>query len=548
MSRRVPALAVLLLAFVMTPGARADAPGLLVVLVVDQMRADYIDAYGEHWTGGLRRLFDDGAWFRQAAYPYRSTVTCAGHATIATGALPAGHGMIQNSWWNRETGTRVTCTTDDRASAIGYRGPARERHSPATLQLPTVADILRLQAPHPPRVVSLSLKPRSAVTMAGQRGDAVVWFDAAGTFATSSAYAAGPVPEVLRYIEAHPVEDQLGQVWTRRLAKADYRHPDVSTDERPPGDWSSSFPHPLGSGSGGTPPAHRGDRADTDFYERWRSSPFSDAYLAQMAVALVDAYELGRGQRTDYLAIGFSALDLVGHQFGPKSHEVQDVLARLDDTLGTLLAALDERVGPDGYVVALSADHGVSPIPEQAAASGLRAGRIPTQEILRQAETLLAEILGPGPHIAALQGGDVYFGPGVWDELRARPRDLESIIALFASAPGVLRVYQADALMHHAHDDDTLARAVALSYFPGRSGDLVMVERPYWIAGPLAATHGSPNAYDTRVPVVLYGAGIAPGEYLDPVTPADIAPTLAFLSGVTLPHPDGRVLTEALER
>ena len=510
------------------------------------MRADYVEQYGHHWTKGLRRLLDDGASFPLAAYPYRSTVTCAGHATIATGSFPSSHGMIQNSWWDRASRSRVTCTTDVRATPFPYGGVARERHSPAPLRLPTIGDTLRLQSPERPRIVSLSVKPRSAIGLAGQAGDAVVWFDAAGVWATSDAYTDRAVPEVQRFVEAHPVEAQVDEVWTRLLPEGDYRYSDGRIGERPPNDWDDTFPHPLSGRAGDT--AHQGDRADTSFYDGWRASPYSDAYLADMAMALVDDYDMGRADRTDYLAIGFSALDLVGHQFGPKSHEVQDVLARLDVTIGRLLDMLDAQVGPDGYVVALSADHGVSPIPEEAASLGLDAGRVPDQEIVRQAETLLAEILGPGPHIDALQSGDVYFSPGVFDQLRARPADLDSVIAFFADAPGIGRVYTATELANRGHDHDPMAHAASLSFFPERSGDLILIPRPFWLSGALAANHGTPHDYDARVPVVLYGPGISPGRYLERVTPADIAPTLAFLSGITLAHPDGRVLVEALEK
>ena len=543
MLRRTGAGALLLVVASLTVGlAQPRPPKLLVILVVDQMRADYIERYEHQWTKGLRRLLDDGASFPLAAYPYRSTVTCAGHATIATGAFPYRHGMIQNSWWERASASRITCTTDDRATPIAYGGVAGERHSPAPLLLPTIADTLRLESPERPRIVSLSVKPRSAITMAGQAGDAVVWFDAAGVWATSSAYTDGAVPEVQRYVEAHPVKAQVDEVWTRLLPEGDYRYSDRQNGERPPINWDDTFPHPL-SGNAGA--AAQADGTDTS---GWRASPYSDAYLADMAMALIDDYDMGRADRTDYLAIGFSALDLVGHQFGPRSHEVQDVLARLDVTIGRLLDRLDTEVGPDGYVVALSADHGVSPIPEDAAALGLHAGRMQDQEILRQAETLLAKILGPGPHIDDLQSGDVYFSPGVFDQLRARPADLDSMVAFFAAAPGIGRVYTSTELASRDHDNDPMARAASLSFVPDRSGDVVLIPRPFWLSGTLAASHGTPYDYDTRVPVVLYGPGISPGRHLERVTPADIAPTLAFLSGITLAHPDGRVLTEALDR
>lgn len=543
-------------ASIAAPAAAQPArPALLVVLVVDQMRADYVETYGDRWSAGLRRILDDGASFDRAAYPYRATVTCAGHATIATGVFPARHGMVGNSWWDRNAGAEVTCTTDAAAAPIAYGGQAVERHSPALLAAPTIADALRADSGRT-RVVSLSLKPRSAVTLAGRAGDAVAWFDRGDTWATSTAYAAAPVEAVRRFVEANPVEDDFHAVWERTRPAEEYLHDDAGLGERPPAGWTDSFPHPLGGMDAGNGPRSgsgaQGDgpgSLDSGFYQRWRASPHSDAYLARMALALVEAFALGAGDRTDYLAIGFSALDYAGHRFGPRSHEVQDVLLRLDLTLGKLLDALDARVGRGRYVVALSADHGVSPIPERAAAEGIEAGWTARGELRDDLEALLTARFGEGPHVAAFRNGELYFAPGVYDALRASPDDVAAVRALLKRAPGVWRVYARDTVRQAAAAADPVTRAAALSFFEGRSGDLTLIYKPYWIesfALRLAASHGSPHRYDTRVPMALYGAGIAPGRHGAPVTPADVAPTLAALAGVELPHADGRVLNEAL--
>ena len=536
----LPAAACVLLSAAVA--AAETPPKLLVVLVVDQMRADYVDTYGHQWRAGLRRLLDGGARFERAAFAYHATVTCAGHASVATGSQPARHGMVRNSWWDHAAGAMVTCTTDASETPIAYGGQASERHSPRPIAAPTLADRLRA-GPRGARVVSLSLKPRSAITLAGQAGEAVTWFDAGNTWATSTAYARAPVPAVRRFIAANPVEDAFTQVWERARPPADYLHADDGLGERPPDGWTSRFPHPLGDPDATDPAAGGPGSLPRDFYARWQASPYSDDYLARLALALVDAFELGAADRTDYLAIGFSALDYAGHRFGPRSHEVQDVLVRLDATIGGLLEALDARVGRDGYVVALSADHGVSPIPERAAAEGLDAGRIRGRELRSELETWLAARYGPGPHVAALAGGDLYLAPGLYDTLRANAADLAALTALIRRAPGVWRVHTRDELPSAAADPDPVTRAAALSAFEGRSGDLVLIFKPYWIGAlpMLAASHGSPHRYDTRVPVLLYGGRIAPGRHAVPASPLDVAPTLAALAGVTLPQVDGRV-------
>ncbi len=521
-------------------------PNLVVVLVVDQLRADYLEKYREHWTGGLRRLLEKGAWFRQAAYPYASTRTCVGHATISTGSFPATHGIIANAWWDRESGKIVTCTEDPQAQAISYGPAVTGGESAVRLVVPTLSDELRAQAGAPVRVVTFSLKPRSAIMLAGHRADAVTWHDeATGAWVTSSAYASAPVAFVRHYVSAHPVEADFGKSWTRALPASAYLFEDTVAGERPPAGWTSTFPHVLRGSA---------DKPDAAFYGLWEKSPFADAYLAQMAASAVDALGLGKGRGTDYLGVSFSTLDLVGHNFGPFSNEVQDILARLDLAIGGLLDHLDRTVGPRNYVVALSADHGVAPIPEQITAMGLNAGLVVTSDLTAGVQKALEATLGPGPHVARALGSDLYFAPGVYAKLAGAPEVMEAAVGATLAAPGVARVLRSEELRAREATDDPILRATRLSYYAGRSGDLIVVQKPYWLFGVsahdlglgLSTDHGSPYDYDTRVPVILMGAGIRPGEYQTAATPADIAPTLAFLCAITLARSDGRVLGEAL--
>ena len=518
-------------------------PKLVVLLVVDQMRADYVDKFRQQWTGGLGRLVERGAWFRQAAYPYWSTLTCVGHATISTGSFPATHGIIGNFWWDRETGKQVACTEDLRASS---RSSPDEGHSAARLLVRSFADELRAQASAPVRVVSFSLKARSAIMLAGHRGTAVSWFnETTGAWATSAAYGGAKENFVARYAKEHPVEADFGKVWNRALPESAYLYVDDAPGEKPPPGWTSTFPHVLKG---------RDEKPDEAFYALWERSPFADAYLGKMAQGAVDALRLGSGKGTDFLALSFSSLDLVGHQFGPFSHEVQDMLVRLDATLGALLDHLDRAVGPKNYVVALSADHGVAPIPEQVAPGELDAGRMASDEVTGRVEKALEPLLGRGRYLARFLGNDLYFAPGVYQKLLANPAAMQAVIDAILSVRGVAQVLRSEKLLERAANDDPLRRAASLSTFGGRSGDLIVLQRPYWVrmlaaqdpAGESGTDHGTAYSYDTRVPVILMGFGIRPGEYLTAATPADIAPTLAFLCGLTLSRPDGRVLAEAL--
>ena len=506
--------------------AQTPPPALVVVLAVDQMRADTIERYGRQWTAGLRRLLDEGAVFREAKITYFGTLTCAGHATIATGTVPATHGVLLDGWWDPVAGRRVRCTADPGVTAVPYGTGAREQHGPGTLLVPTLADELRLQQNPPARVAAFAVKARAAVPLAGQRADAVAWFDPGNVWTTSTAFTQTPVPFVDEFVRAHPVDAALGQVWTPPSHGTD-----ASSNAEPP-----AFAHTI-AGEGGAP--------DRDFYTLWRRSPLADEYVAGLAIAAVDALDLGAGTGTDYLAIGFSAADYVGHDFGPWSPEIEDVYRRLDRTIGRLFDHLDRTVGRDRYVVAFSADHGVGPIPEEAAALGLDAGRIDRNAVIAHVNEVLEPFFGPGAHAVGMSHIEFYFAADVYNRLIATPDALAAVIDALERYPGVHRVFRGETLTAGPFADP-LTRQVARSYYPGRSGDLVIIPKPYWYTWIRPADHGTGYDYDTRVPLILAGPGISPGRYTRAAAPEDIAPTLAFLAGVTLARPDGRVLTEAL--
>ena len=517
-------------------------PKLVVILVVDQMRADYVEKFGQNWTGGLRRLMDEGAWFRQAAYPYMTTVTCVGHSTIATGSLPRTHGVISNQWWDRESGKAMNCVADADASLVSYGTPVKGGTSTKNLLVPAFPDELRFQMGTAPRIVTASMKDYTATTLAGRRADAVVWFNGtARAFTTSSAFTNAPVPFVADFVKAHPIDAAFGKTWNKLLPESAYLYADDATGERPVAKGTNTFPHQL-RGPGSAP--------DADFYDAWEESPFSDAYLGEFAEAAIDALKLGQGSRTDYLAISFSALDLVGHDFGPRSHEVQDVLARLDRTLGSLLAHLDRSVGRQNYVLALTGDHGVAPVPEQSTEFGFAGGRIPTADLIARVEKALEPALGPGKKVSRMLYNDLYFEPGVFEKLQGSPEAMRAALEAARSMPGVARVFRADELAHpFAEPEDPIERAVAANFFAGRSGDLIVVPRPYFIFGSGTSggtTHGGAYGYDQHVPMFLLGQGVRAGQYLGASGPMDIAPTFAFLCGITLSAADGRVLNEAL--
>lgn len=524
------------------PQAPAAPPRLVVMIVVDQMRADYISLYGHQWTRGLRRLLDTGAVFPLAAFPYSYTVTCPGHATISTGTFPATHGLIGNEWYDREAGRTVVCTADASQQSVPFGGRSVvEHHSLARLNALTFTDELRIHATRPPTVVAVSLKARSAITMAGRPSPTTyaVWEAGNGTWTTSTAYTTTPWPVVDRFVTDHPISEDYGQAWTRALPPSSYLFSDNGVAEMAP----AEFPHKLESKTG---------KPDSEYGGLWRRSPLSDRYVGRLSQHLAGELKLGQSAGTDVLAVSFSALDVVGHEYGPHSHEVQDVLVRLDETLGALLDTLDTLVGRDRYVLGMSADHGVAQIPEQDEQVVPGSGRHSSTALRNAISAAIEAHVGPGGHwtpgaaVTSRLGPNVYLAPGVLARVLATTGAREAINKSLVAIEGVARIYWADELASLVATDDPILRASRLSYVPGRSGDMMLIFDPHWMAQSTGTTHGTPYLYDQRVPLIFAGAGIKAGRYLTSATPADLAPTLAHLVGMTMGQATGRVLAEAL--
>jgi len=534
-------------------------PKLVVLLVVDQMRGDYVDKFLPQWTGGLKRLVEEGAWFRDAAYPYAVTETCVGHSTISTGAFPATHGIVSNSWWDRDLGKSVTCTSDPKAKNFAYGGASfkdgdsesdekQGGNSGNHLAVPTFADELRFQSGTLTRVVTFSLKARAAISLAGHQADGVVWLDdTTGAWVTSNKF--GALPFLDDYVMKNPVRKDYGKTWNLRLRRKNYVYPEEAVGGVAPDGWGHSFPHPLRGKAAGSDP-------DGAFYKQWKTSPFADAYLTQLAELAIDQLGLGKANGTDFLGIAYSTLDYAGHAFGPRSWEVQDILVQLDKDLADLFTHLDKVVGRGNYVVALSADHGAMPIPEDMQTSGADAGLLHLPEVQDYVEKALESFNYPKPSVARIVGSEVFFANGVYEKLASDPKALKAVLDAIRTAPGVTAVYRAEELQNRPATQSPTVRAFALSYFPGRSGDLFILPKPYWLMDGTPAgktrsygtSHVSPYNYDQHVPVLLMGFGIQPGQYFQPITPADIAPTFAALCGITLASRDGHALAEALKK
>src|SRR5262245_11669014 len=549
-----------------SPPKPASRVRLAVLVVFDQLRADYL----ERWQAlfeerGFRRLQRDGAWFQNCHYPYGHTFTAPGHASLLTGCSPVKHGIVENDWYDRKSETLVYCVADRRYERVPappgertglFGGTGGGGASPRRLLVPTVGDVLKEATQGKARIVALSMKDRSAVLPAGSRADACYWFDTSGgQFVTSTYYRGTLHSWVAEFNRERPATRWLGGSWTKLLPDLDYERysgPDDVEGEGRGLAKERTFPHPLSG---------RQQVADKQYYEAVYSSPFGNDLLLQLAERAIDAEKLGQRDVADLLVISFSANDAVGHRFGPDSQEVLDVTLRSDLIVRDLLAYLDTQVGPQRYVLALTADHGVCPLPEVAAKSG-QAGRMNARVLARQIEAFLNEKYGErddaGPWLVADQPAGPQVYPWIYLNRRAliarrlASAEVEQTLAHWLPRQrGIEAAYTRTDFMQGPLTNDHLGESIRRSFYPDRCGDVALVPKPYFIFwSPLGTgtTHGTPHLYDTHVPLLVYGPGIRGGARKEAVAPQAISAIFAYYLGITTPAAAEVPLPETLFR
>ena len=542
-------------------------PKLVLLIAVDQFRYDYLERFGDLFgPNGFRRLMRDGASWTQSNYDHMPTYTAPGHGTMMTGAYPAESGIIGNEWLDRASGKRVTSVSDESVKLLGGL-PNDPASSPWRLMASTVGDELRLATNDRAKVIGISVKDRSAILPAGRHANAAYWFSWTSGTMVSSTYYFNQLPAwVSAFNAAKPAKQYFGAKWERLLPESEYVKrvgaDNPSWENVTAAGDTNSFPHTITGG------AKTFD--DRNFYTALDYSPFTNDILLSFAQQAIVNEQLGQDDDTDVLTVSFSANDYVGHRFGPYSQEVMDVTLRTDRTIATLLDFIDAHVGLANTLIALTADHGVSPIPEHAAAIGLGGARVPFASVMGKIQAAISARYNPqgkspdptadyllrfteaGTSREWFINNNIYFN---YDALRRDGVNVEELSAVVVAAaltvPGIARCFSRSQLLRGATSvTDPIERRALHGFYPARSGDVVMVAEPYkYIAETITATHGSPYSYDTHVPTIIMGAGVTPGRYLEPASPADIAPTLSALLRITPPsNSTGRVLTEALRK
>ena len=555
-------------AAVPAPGLKAKPEVRLVVLVVfDQLRADLIarpvwrEQFGKD---GFRRLQDDGAWFTNCHYPYAVNATGPGHGAMLTGAPPASTGIINNEWYDRGTKGEAYCAGDVRFRIVPEKAEVptakpKQAGAPTRLLAPTVADVLKTYTGGRGKVCGVSLKDRSAILPSGSgrdtKPDGVFWFD--GRFVTSTYYADALPGWVSEFNASGKAEGYFGKDWVKSRADLDYDQlvgPDNGEGEGTGVGQGVTFPHPTTGGKDkqGRPFADV-KAAGSSYYNALANSPFGNELLAEFAKACIDAEHLGADDEPDLLTVSFSSNDLIGHTWGPDSHEVLDCTLRSDAVLAGLLAHLDAKVGPGQYAVILTADHGICPLPEYSSRHPERypdakaARRVPGKALREGAEGHLRAKFGQAGEeksrwVEELKPPYFYLNHALIKEKKQTPEAVAEELAVWVrTQSGVAGAFTAESLRKAG--GDPVAEKVRLAFHPDRSGDVYVVLDPYLLIGepdkdnklPTGTTHGAPHSYDTHVPLLVYGPGVKGGPRDEAVAPLHAAPVAAKFLGVPPP-------------
>jgi predicted AlkP superfamily pyrophosphatase or phosphodiesterase len=532
--------------------ARAPvAPQLIIAVSVDQFSAGLFEHYRSGWTGGLRRLADQGVVFPNGYQSHAATETCPGHSTLLTGRHPSATGIVANNWLDRASGRPVYCVLDPAHPVPGR--PDRPR-GPANLKVSTFGEWLKLADPRS-RVFGVSGKDRAAITMTGHQPDGVFWWDDERGFTTS--VPAG-TDEAQRLAPVAEFNHRLFARWLTHAPEWKPANPSCLTRQISLRYGDLLLDHRLPPPGGRAAPGETFTLENAPPLQQWfRASPGLDAVTLQLAESLIKRYHLGQGDAPDLLTISLSATDYIGHRYGNQGPEMCDQMAHLDALLGAFLdhiAALKVST-----VLVLSADHGSVDAAERLARDAIPAVRIDTNRLVDETNRELRARLSLQFDALAGDGQHLYVSPKAGDDV-ARQRIAEAAAAVLRQRPEVRMVFTRDQIARSQPrpgtpvDELSLAERFAESYDPQRSADLFVALLPYASTGVPArpgdaiAGHGSLWNYDRRVPIVFWWPGAQGFEQSLPVETVDIAPTLAKLSRIKTPELDGRCLNLDGER
>lgn len=522
---------------------QAEPPRLVVVIVIDQFRPDYLTRFRKYFLparehdklGGFNYLLQEGAVYWDAQYSHLPTFTCVGHSTILTGAAPADSGIIGNSWYDVGTRSWVSCVDDKAPGAVAPR-------SPRTMQVSTVGDELKLSNNGKSKVLAIGYKDYAVISLGGRDSSLGLWFDRRDGQWVSNAYylKSQQLPGWVReFNQSGQADAYRSQVWDRLLPPDAYiatRQKNVLADEKEAGyGYGWTFPHQP-----------EGGRYS---FQALVATPLANDLLADVALAAVAGEELGEDEYPDILALTLSSNDYIGHLFGPSSPEVLDTTVRTDRTLSRFFNRLQAELGLQGIVFVLTSDHGVQYIPREITQNRGSAGRLQRKELQQAAQAALQSRFGEGEWILAIGDLDLYLNQDLIEAKQLEAGDVQRVAAnALTGVSGIATAFAAEDIRLGALPDTEMAGRAARTYFPGRSGDVILIPRPDWFMDEnVSTTHGPPYSYNTHVPLILAGDGVRKGEHFRRADIRDIAPTLSLLLGIGCPSGStGKLLYEAL--
>jgi predicted AlkP superfamily pyrophosphatase or phosphodiesterase len=521
-------LAVVAICAVLVPakGVFASAynahPKLIVVIVIDQFRGDYLERYRTQFgDAGFRLLLDHGAYFPDCYYDYANTRTAPGHATLFTGAYTSGHGILANEWWDSAKKRMVTSVEDADTHLVGVTSD-KPGSSPHNLLADTLGDELKLATQGKSRVFTVSLKDRAAVLPGGFSADAAYWIEPkTGAWVTSTYYR----NDLPRWAADFNASNRAAKYWDRQWK-----------DDQ--GTLLRSTAHTKGR-----------DGSDAGFYEVVGPTPFANEYEIEFAKELMLYEKLGQGEATDLLVVSLSPNDILGHQVGPDSPEMRRMALALDSELADFFASLAHQVGLANVWIALSADHGVSSLPAAVQKLRIPAAGLDAAKVESQINASLNAKFSAGGSVGymKLDYPDAWLDINAFSAAHVNERDAEAATGEAMLQAGLRGFYTKSQLQHDEIHGSALAEKYRNSYSP-EAGWYVLGVPPLYTVGSRSGTdHASPYTYDTHVPLAFYGLPFQPGTYRTHAEPVDLVATFASLLGINAPtHAVGRVLTEAI--
>lgn len=517
--------------------AQVQRPKLVVGIVIDQMRWDYLYRYNDVFkpNGGFKRMLNQGFTCENTFIPYTPTVTAAGHTCVYTGSVPAVHGIVGNGWWDKIKNKNVYCTDDDTAHTVGSNTKAGQM-SPRNMFATTIGDELRLATNFKTKVIGVAIKDRGAILPAGHAATAAYWYDyKTGDFITSTYYMS-QLPAWAKTFNARKMVDSLYKLnWNISLPKETYLKYSTADqklyENKPLDSTQLGFPYDL-------------TRFINKDYGKIASTPYGNTLTEAMAEAAVKAENLGRNTVTDFLAVSFSSPDYIGHAFGPNSWEQLDNYARLDETLGKFFAFLDAHVGVGNYTVFLTADHGVAHVPNFSIENKLPGGAFKESALIKKMNDALKQKV-----VKDIDNYFVVFDDHLIDSAKLNKEEIiKWSVDYLLQQPEIAQAFDIRDLVTTPLTAKQ-KEMISNGYLPSRCGDVQVILKPGYVGGNGNGTsHGLWNPYDSHIPLLWYGWGIKHGKTNKETYMTDIAATLAAMLHIQMPSGCvGHVIEEVMK-